>query len=70
MTQKDYKKHHDIPDAYVGKHTKQWYNVWRALGPAGPEEHFQVYGREEAKEAVRGCWDYEITNLKGEIIKI
>ncbi len=27
---------------YRGKHEKQWYNVYRVLGPAGPEENIRI----------------------------
>ena len=69
MTKETWNKYHPTAK-YVGKHEKQWYNVWRVLGPAGPEQRFPVYGRDDAKEAVRGCWDWEVTTMTGEIVKI
>jgi hypothetical protein len=53
---------------YRGKHEKQWYNVYRVLGPAGPEEEIRVYGRQEALNAILGCWDYEVRNERGEVV--
>lgn len=43
---------------YKGKHEKRWYTVWRVLGPGGPEETIQVFGRDEAIKATLGCWDW------------
>ena len=60
--QNEYNKFHFRPGKeYAGKHEKKWYNVYRVVGPAGPEEQFQVYGIDEARKTVQGCWDYEIT---------
>lgn len=68
MTKETYLESHDLP--YIGKHAKKWYDVWRVLGPAGPEETISVYGLDEAKKAVEGCWDYEITRYDGKVIKL
>ena len=57
-------------ETYRAKHEKRWYSVWRVLGPAGPEETIQVYGRDEAREAVKGCWDWCVRDLEtGEELK-
>lgn len=68
MTRETYEKYHNSD--YVGKHEKQWYNVYRVLGPAGPEERFPVYGKDEAKRMIAYCWDWEVTDTKGDIVKI
>ena len=52
---------HASKTPYKPKHERKWYVVYRVLGPAGPEETFPVYGFDNAKEAVKGCWDYDIT---------
>ena len=69
MTKDSYNKYHSRPQ-YVGRHEKKWYNVWRVLGPAGPEERFPVYGLDEAREAIKGCWDYEVTTTNMEVVNI
>lgn len=56
MTKEKYKDTH----IYVGKHEPKDYVVWRVLGPAGPEEYFVVTGFDNAKQAIIGCWDWEI----------
>lgn len=68
MDRNTYDKFHY--EEYKPKHAKQWYNVWRVLGPAGPEERIPVLGIEEAKKAVLGCWDWEVTDTKGELVRI
>lgn len=68
MTRSTYDKYHDSPDPYVPKHAKKWYNVWRVLGPAGPEERFPVLGAEEARQAIKGCWDWEVTDTSGNLV--
>lgn len=67
MDYSTYEKYHN--DDYVGKHAKKWYNIYRVLGPTGPEERFSVLGLDEAREAIKGCWDYEVTDTKGEIVR-
>lgn len=56
-------------NTYTGKHEKKHYNVWRVLGPAGPEETFTVYGIEEAGKAILGCWDWEVTAMNGNTVE-
>ena len=53
---------------YKSKHEKKWYNVWRVLGPAGPQEVLPAFGLGEAKELIKGCWDWEVTTETGEIV--
>lgn len=65
MDRETYEKTH-----YVGKHEQKDYNVWRVLGPAGPEERFTVHGLAAAKEAVKGCWDWEVTRADGKEINV
>jgi len=68
-----YNMYHERPykeNDYVGKHEKKWYNVYRVLGPTGPEERFPVLGLDEAKEAAIGCWDWEVTDTNGNVINI
>ena len=67
MTKETYDKHHK---EYIGKHEKKLYNIWRVLGPAGPQESFCVYGIGRAREAVKGCWDYEVTTIDGKVVHI
>ena len=67
MTQEKYRALNGLDKP--GKHEKQWYKVWRVLTSIGPVETLDVYGRQEAYKAVENCWDYEIVNSKGEIIK-
>ena len=55
---------------YVPKHAAQWYNVWRVLGPAGPQESMQAYGLEEVRYLISGCHDYEVTTLDGKEVRI
>lgn len=58
-------------DGYQGKHEKRWYMVWRVLGPAGPEEKIKVYGREAARQAVIGCWDWVVRDFEtGEEVRL
>lgn len=45
---------------YVGKHAKKWYRVWRVLGPGGPQEEINIFGKQEAEALCEGCWDWEI----------
>ena len=56
MTKEEYAKSH----IYKGKHEAKRYIIWRVLGPAGPAEYITVTGLNAAKEAVKGCWDWEI----------
>ena len=67
MTKETWDRLHH-PTEYVGKHAPKWYNVWRVLGPAGPQQEFLAYGLEEVKKAVKGCWDYEVTTTDGQLI--
>jgi len=53
---------------YKPKHMKQWYKVWRVLGPAGPQEVLPAFGLEEAKKLIKGCQDWEVTNMTGEVV--
>lgn len=64
MTYEKYKETH-----YVGKYEKKKYKVWRVLGPAGPSETITVYGLDAAKTAVQGCWDWEVKDMQGNIIR-
>lgn len=66
MTRETYEKHHQ--GEYTGKHGPKWYNVWRVIGPAGPEEELMVYGIKEAAKAVEGCWDYTVSEMNREIV--
>ena len=67
MTTQTYSAMHGLP--YKPKHAKKWYHVWRVLGPGGPEEELDVLGREESRDIVKGCWDWEITDTEtGEVI--
>lgn len=66
MTKTEYGKYHDIE--HPGRHEKKWYQVWRAKGPAGPEEFLRILGREEAKQAVKGYLYYAITDMNGRVI--
>lgn len=50
---------------YKGKHEAKLYHIWRVIGPAGPEEMFVVYGIKFAKEAILGCWDFEVRDENG-----
>lgn len=52
-----------VSEVYKGKHEPHNYKVWRVLGPGGPEETVYVVGKQAAKAAVNGCWDYEVTNM-------
>lgn len=62
-------KYHEMHDEYVGKHEKKLYTVWRVLGPAGPQEQFDVLGLDEAIQATIGCWDWEVKDkVTGRII--
>ena len=55
---------------YIPKHAAQWYNVWRVLGPAGPQEIVPAYGLDEARRLTVGCWDAEITSaVDGKVVK-
>ena len=53
---------------YVGKHEPKIYKVWIVAGPLGPVEEFTVSGWENAKNAVKGAYDYEITDMKGNVL--
>lgn len=57
------------PEEYIGKHEKKNYKVWRVLGPAGPAETITVYGLDAVKAAVQGCWDWEVKDMYGNIIR-
>ena len=59
MTKEKYTESH----IYIGKHEPKQYEVWRVLGPAGPQERFVVHSLDQAKEAIKGCWDWEVTCL-------
>lgn len=67
MTRKEYETY-VRPEQYAGKHFKKYYNVWRVVGPAGPEEQFSVEGLDKAAEAVYGMWDAEVTDMSGRVI--
>lgn len=58
MTKDEY-----INNIYVGKHEMHTYKVWRVLSAGGPDETIYVTGREALREAVRGTWDNEVTDL-------
>ena len=68
MTAEGYlrKKHED--KEYKGKHTAKLYSVWRVVGPAGPQERFDIMGFDNAKKAVDGCWDYEVKDMQGRVV--
>ena len=77
MTRETWTKHnmpteyigkHASPAEYQGKHAEKLYNVWRVYGPSGPEETIYVLGWDNAKKAVSGCWDYEVTTMEGDIV--
>ena len=68
MTTKKFTQVMGLPDVYIGKHAKQYYNVYRVLTAIGPEERLTVYGLEEAENAIKGCWDWEVTDMKGAIV--
>lgn len=75
MTKEAFNKYHNIPSVnpvseYKGKHEKQWYNVWRVIGPAGPQERFCVYGMDAVKKSILGCWDWEVTDEKGALVHV
>ena len=72
MTQKTYAEVHGLTNIpYQPKHAKRMYHVWRVLTVAGPQEEFDILGRDDAIQAVNGCWDWEITSLEtGEIVRI
>ena len=55
---------------YVGKHEKRKYVVWRVLGPAGPTDTLTVLGLDAVKEAISGCWDWEVTDPNGKEVRI
>ena len=67
MTREEYRKLMEFihNDAYKGKHEMKTYTVWRVLGPAGPEQTLYVDGLNQAREAVRGCWDWVVTDPEG-----
>lgn len=65
----EYNKVVETHPGYTPKHEKQLYNVWRVLGPAGPAELILVYGIEEARQSVVGCWDWEVS-CNGKVVKI
>lgn len=50
---------------YTPKHAKKLYRVYRVLGPAGPEESFDVYGIDKVREVILGCWDWDVTDEHG-----
>lgn len=66
MTKETYSKHHETE--HVGKHEKKYYNVWRVLSPVGPEVTETVYGLDAAHKAILGCWDWEVTDMDGNIV--
>lgn len=81
MTRNTYDKYHapkqgkhesgiikETEPLYKPKHMKQWYEVWRVLGPAGPLEVLPAFGLEEAKELIKGCWDWKVTTETEEIV--
>lgn len=51
-----------------GKHAKQWYNVYRVLGPIGPDDTSKAYGLDEVRQLVTGCWDWEVTDENGNLV--
>ena len=57
MTKEQYVESH----IYVGKHEPKNYIVYRVLGPAGPEDYQFITGLDNVKEAIKGCWDWEVT---------
>ena len=61
MTKETWNKHHT---EYTGKHAPKFYKVYRVLSPTGPEETFVVLGLKEARQAICGCWDYDVTDLE------
>lgn len=69
MSKEEY-AHTHLNKEYVGKHAPKQYQVWRVLGPAGPEETIYVEGLKKANELTMGCWDWEVRNSEtGEYIK-
>lgn len=81
MTRDTYDKYHALKQGkhesgtikesdpmYKPKHMKQWYMVWRVLGPDGPQEVLPAFGLEKAKELIKGCRNWEVTDMTGEII--
>ena len=68
MTKETWDKY-NTPE-YFGKHEKKHYKVWRVLSTIGPEETIETYGLEETREAVKGCWDYKVTDSNGKVIEI
>ena len=48
----------------TGAVKKPLYNVWRVLGPGGPQETIPAYSLEEAQSLCAGCWDFDVTDAK------
>ena len=71
MTQEQYRKLH-CQTEYIGKHEKkEEYIVWRVLGPAGPIDRIKVSGIHNVREAILGCYDWEVTRADtGELLHI
>ncbi|MBP5565054.1 MAG: hypothetical protein J6X45_04970 [Lachnospiraceae bacterium] len=67
MDRNTYDRYHY--EVYEGRHAKKWYNVRRVFVPNGPEERIVVLGLEDARLAVLGCWEYQITDTKGEVVR-
>lgn len=65
MTKETYDRHHNEQYEYCGKHAKRWYEIWRVYGPTGPSQHLLAYGLNEAKKAILGFYDYDVTELDG-----
>lgn len=61
MTNEKYKEKF-LP--YEPRHAKQRYHVMRVIGPAGPVEHLEIFGLDEARKSTAGCWDWQITRIK------
>ena len=70
MTKEKWNQLNNVEEEYVGKHAPKTYMVWRVLGPAGPQETIYVQGLDNAKQAILGCWDWEITSETGQPIRV
>lgn len=82
MTRETYRKSHslkgkhennivsEINPYYEPKHGMKLYYVWRVLGPAGPQETICVYGIDNVKQAILGCWDWEVSTADGKVVRI
>lgn len=62
MTREKYNNY--CSNVYRGKHEQKDYLVYRVLSAGGPEQRIQVQGFDNAKAAIAGCWDWEVTRLE------